>query len=49
MVTDLWIFLMPVPMIWHLQLQTKKKLLLTTIFCIGLAYVILNPLTNKRH
>lgn len=37
MITDLWIFLMPVPMIWHMQLQTKKKLMLSTIFCIGLA------------
>jgi hypothetical protein len=41
LITDIWIFLMPVPMIWHLQLQTKKKLMLTVIFCIGLAYVLL--------
>jgi hypothetical protein len=40
LVTDFWIFLMPVPVIWHLQLQTKKKLLLSLIFCIGLAYVL---------
>jgi hypothetical protein len=39
LITDIWIFLMPVPVIWHLQLQTKKKLLLSFIFCIGLAYV----------
>jgi hypothetical protein len=38
LITDIWIFLMPVPVIWHLQLQTKKKLLLCFIFCIGLAY-----------
>jgi hypothetical protein len=37
LITDIWIFLLPVPMIWHLQLQTKKKLLLSFIFCIGLA------------
>lgn len=37
LITDIWIFLMPIPMIWHLQLQTKKKLLLCLIFCIGLA------------
>jgi hypothetical protein len=37
LITDIWIFLMPVPMIWHLQLQTKKKLMLSFIFCIGLA------------
>jgi hypothetical protein len=40
LITDIWIFLMPVPMIWHLQLQTKKKMMLTVIFCIGLAYVL---------
>lgn len=39
MITDVWIFLMPVPVIWHLQLQTKKKLLLCFIFSIGIAYV----------
>jgi hypothetical protein len=39
LITDIWIFLMPVPVIWHLQLQTKKKLLLCFIFSIGLAYV----------
>ena len=37
LITDFWIFLMPVPVIWHLQLQTKKKLILILIFCIGLA------------
>ncbi|KAL1601491.1 hypothetical protein SLS60_006406 [Paraconiothyrium brasiliense] len=41
MITDVWIFLMPVPVIWHLQLQTKKKLLLCLIFSIGIAYVSL--------
>lgn len=40
LITDIWIFLMPVPVIWHLQLQTKKKLLLCFIFSIGLAYVL---------
>jgi hypothetical protein len=37
LITDVWIFLMPVPMIWYLQLQTRKKLLLSLIFCMGLA------------
>lgn len=45
LITDIWIFLMPVPTIWHLQLQTKKKLLLCLIFSIGLAYVT----TGSRH
>jgi hypothetical protein len=39
LITDIWIFLLPVPVIWHLQLQTKRKLLLCFIFSIGLAYV----------
>ncbi|ORY18051.1 hypothetical protein BCR34DRAFT_596619 [Clohesyomyces aquaticus] len=42
LITDIWIFLMPVPVIWHLQLQTKKKLLLCFIFCIGLATCIVS-------
>jgi hypothetical protein len=48
LITDIWIFLMPVPMIWHLQLQTKKKLLLSVIFCIGLAYVPAPSLYNAQ-
>lgn len=37
LITDIWIFLMPIPMIWRLQLQVKKKVILSVIFCIGLA------------
>ncbi|KAF2730549.1 hypothetical protein EJ04DRAFT_39471 [Polyplosphaeria fusca] len=44
LVTDIWIFLMPVPVIWHLQLQTKKKLLLCFIFCMGLGTCIVSAL-----
>ncbi|KZM28822.1 uncharacterized protein EKO05_0008569 [Ascochyta rabiei] len=44
LVSDIWIFLMPVPMIWHLQLQTKKKLLLCLIFCVGLATCVVSSL-----
>ncbi|KAH7073905.1 hypothetical protein BKA63DRAFT_43098 [Paraphoma chrysanthemicola] len=44
LITDIWIFLMPVPMIWHLQLQTKKKLLLSLIFCIGLATCVVSSI-----
>jgi hypothetical protein len=42
LITDFWIFLMPVPVIWHLQLQTKKKLLLSLIFCIGLGTCVVS-------
>ncbi|KAF2121292.1 hypothetical protein BDV96DRAFT_667935 [Lophiotrema nucula] len=44
LITDVWIFLMPVPTIWHLQLQTRKKLLLCLIFSIGLATCIVSAL-----
>lgn len=44
LITDIWIFLMPVPMIWHLQLQTKKKLLLSFIFCFGLATCVVSSI-----
>ncbi|KAF2744504.1 hypothetical protein M011DRAFT_378270, partial [Sporormia fimetaria CBS 119925] len=44
LITDVWIFLMPVPVIWHLQLQTKKKLLLCFIFSIGLATCIVSAI-----
>ncbi|KAF2710839.1 hypothetical protein K504DRAFT_500782 [Pleomassaria siparia CBS 279.74] len=42
LVTDVWIFLMPIPVIWHLQLQLRKKLLLSFIFSIGLATCIVS-------
>lgn len=42
LITDVWIFLMPIPVIWHLQLQTKKKLLLCFIFSIGLATCVVS-------
>lgn len=45
LVTDVWIFLMPIPMIWFLQLQTKRKMMLILIFCIGLAYVHNNDMS----
>ncbi|KAF2688794.1 hypothetical protein K458DRAFT_400920 [Lentithecium fluviatile CBS 122367] len=44
LITDVWIFLMPIPVIWHLQLQTKKKLLLCLIFSIGLATCIVSAI-----
>lgn len=44
LITDIWIFLMPVPMIWHLQLQAKKKMILTLIFCVGLATCVVSSI-----
>lgn len=42
--TDVIIFILPVPMIWHLQLQTKKKLMLSFIFCLGLATCVISSI-----
>jgi hypothetical protein len=42
--TDVIIFLMPVPMIWNLQLPTRRKLLLMFIFCIGLGTCIISAI-----
>jgi len=42
--SDIIIFLLPVPMIWHLQLQTKKKLMLSLIFCLGLATCVISSI-----
>ncbi|KAH5377370.1 hypothetical protein HBI81_036470 [Parastagonospora nodorum] len=44
LITDIWVFLMPIPMIWHLQLQTKKKLIISLIFCFGLATCIVSSI-----
>lgn len=44
LITDIWIFLMPIPVIWQLHLQTKKKLLLCMIFSIGVATCIVSIL-----
>ncbi|PSN67789.1 hypothetical protein BS50DRAFT_348795 [Corynespora cassiicola Philippines] len=44
LITDIWIFLMPIPVIWHLQLQTKRKLMLSLIFCIGLATCVVSSM-----
>lgn len=44
LITDVWIFLMPIPVIWHLQLQTKKKLLLCFIFSVGLATCVVSAI-----
>ena len=47
LITDIWIFLMPIPVIWHLQLQTKKKLMLSVIFSIGLAYAFPSSISES--
>ncbi|PVH98711.1 hypothetical protein DM02DRAFT_503167, partial [Periconia macrospinosa] len=44
LITDIWIFFMPWPVIWHLRMQTKRKLLLCFIFSIGLATCVVSSI-----
>lgn len=37
--TDIWIFLLPIPLILHLQLSLYRKLGICGVFMVGLAYV----------
>ena len=39
MATDLIIILLPMPMIWGLQMPTRRKIELTIIFALGFLYV----------
>jgi hypothetical protein len=43
LITDIWIFLLPIPVIWRLHLPRNKKLALVFIFSIGIAYVLPPP------
>ncbi|RAL11811.1 uncharacterized protein BO97DRAFT_346220 [Aspergillus homomorphus CBS 101889] len=40
LITDLMIFLLPLPIIWRLQMRTGQKLALTGVFCVGFMAVI---------
>lgn len=39
MATDLIIILLPMPMIWGLQMATRRKIELTVVFALGFLYV----------
>ena len=39
LVTDLYIFILPLPMLWRLQMPLKRKLGITAIFLTGLGHV----------
>ncbi len=41
LVTDLWIFFLPIPVIWRLHISNSKRLGLCGVFLIGLGLVIL--------
>lgn len=40
LVTDIWIFLLPLPVILRLQITKNKKIGLSLLFSVGLAYVL---------
>ena len=40
MIVDTMIILLPMPVVWRLQMSTKKKVYLTVIFGLGLVYVL---------
>lgn len=40
MATDLILILLPMPMIWGLQMATRRKIGLTIIFALGLMYAV---------
>ena len=42
MLTDVVLYLMPMPVIWKLQMTTRRKLELTIIFMLGGLYVVPN-------
>lgn len=42
LVTDVWIFLLPIPVIWGLHMSNNKKLGLCGVFTIGLGFVLLS-------
>ena len=44
-VSDLYIFILPLPVLWNLQMPTRKKLGITAIFITGLMYSLHHPLT----
>ncbi|KAL9129612.1 MAG: hypothetical protein Q9217_001968 [Psora testacea] len=43
LITDLTIYIMPVPIIWSLRMTTRRKIETTVIFIIGGLYVVHHP------
>lgn len=39
LVLDIVVLLLPLPMLWRLQMHSKKKIALSLIFSLGLLYV----------
>ena len=54
-VIDLAMIILPMPMVWQLQMSQQRKLALTVVFALGILYVIRNgpshstrPMTSNR-
>lgn len=45
LLTDIMVLCLPVPMVWKLQLPTRKKLGLSIVFGVGFVYVFGPPVT----
>lgn len=43
LITDLIIYVMPMPIIWKLKMTTRRKVETTLVFIIGLLYVEYDP------
>lgn len=39
-VIDLAMIILPIPMVWQLQMSQKRKIALTVVFALGISYVI---------
>jgi len=46
LLTDLMVLCLPVHMVWNLQLPKRKKLALSTVFGVGVVYVLVLPLQS---
>lgn len=40
-ILDVWIFILPLPMIFRMHISWQKKALLACVFSVGLGYVVL--------
>lgn len=47
-VSDLLLFLLPLPMVWKLQLSRKEKLGLALVFMSGILYVAVQQISTDR-
>ena len=48
-VTDLYILVLPIPMVWRLHVDFKKKLLFSAMFMLGGLYVLFGISNRTLH